>query len=448
MSVLQRLVIGVLAAAVVTGVATEAHARPGDAPSVQDVSEDCVVPPNHDPNVTKIVYQVGRDLGVSDKVMLAGFETGWIESHMNNLDCGDSDSLGVFQQRPSMGWGTPEQVRNVSYASNSFFTRAVGNDRANPGLTPGQLAQSVQRSAFPDRYDQAEGKARALLAEVAIPLDRVSDVNRDGFGDLVAVDGNGELFGYNNASLVSVDRKPFTSETWRNTGSNWSNAKLLASGDVTGDGYADLVATEADGRLSVYANGSLVNPGGKPFAGVTWTYPGTWAGVKQLAIADVTGDGWGDLVAVDGSGALVVYANGSKVNPGGKPFAGETWRLGTNWGNVKHLGVADINRDGFADIIAVDGNGELFGYNNASLVSGGKPFTGETWRIRGSNWSGVKHFTVSDASGDGYADVVAVEADGKLSVYANGSLVNPSGVPYAGVTWTIGGDWSQVRAIA
>ncbi|MEU3648673.1 VCBS repeat-containing protein [Lentzea sp. NPDC034063] len=280
------------------------------------------------------------------------------------------------------------------------------------------------------------------------PVDRVSDVNSDGWGDLIGVAANGELFGYNNATLVSGDRSPFTGETWRNAGSDWSSVTTLASGDVTGDGYADLVGVEGD-SLVVYANGALVNPGGKPYGGVTWRYDGAWSAVSHLAIADVTGDGFGDLVAVERSGALVVYANGSKVNPGNKPFGGETWRMGTGWGSVKHLGVADLNRDGFGDLVAVDGNGELFGYNNATLVSGDrKPFTGETWRIRGSNWSAVRQFTVMDASGDGYADIIAVEPDGKLAMYANGSLVNPGGIPYTNRTWSAAGDWSGVRTLA
>ncbi|MFE6287645.1 hypothetical protein [Streptomyces sp. NPDC057877] len=127
----------------------------------------CHVPPDRDLEVTKAVYGVGRRLGVSDKVMLAGFEAGWVESHMNNLRCGDRDSLGVFQQRPSQGWGTPEQILHVPYAAEQFFTRAVRVEQQHPHLTAGQTAQKVQRSAFPDRYDQAESKARALLAEAA-----------------------------------------------------------------------------------------------------------------------------------------------------------------------------------------------------------------------------------------------------------------------------------------
>ncbi|WP_228983966.1 hypothetical protein [Streptomyces sp. DH12] len=123
----------------------------------------CRIPPNHDPDVIRTVHQVGLRLGVSDKVMLAAFEAGWVESHMNNLDCGDKDSLGVFQQRPSQGWGTPEQIMDVPYAAERFFRGATAVERRSPDLSPGRTAQEVQRSAHPDRYDAAEDKARALL---------------------------------------------------------------------------------------------------------------------------------------------------------------------------------------------------------------------------------------------------------------------------------------------
>ncbi|OON67153.1 hypothetical protein B1H18_34895, partial [Streptomyces tsukubensis] len=98
-------------------------------------------------------------------MQLAAFEAGWVESRMNNLPCGDRDSVGVFQQRPSQGWGTVEQCRDVAYATASFLRRAIDADRKNPGYTAGHLAQAVQRSAFPERYDQVESTARSLIAE-------------------------------------------------------------------------------------------------------------------------------------------------------------------------------------------------------------------------------------------------------------------------------------------
>jgi hypothetical protein len=128
---------------------------------------DCPsIPSERDLAVTQVVHQVGNDLGASEKVMLAGFEAGWVESHMNNLPCGDADSLGVFQQRPSQGWGTPEQIMDVTYAATQFFNQAIHNEPLYPDYTAGLLAQSVQRSCCPERYDQAEGKAQEMLGEV------------------------------------------------------------------------------------------------------------------------------------------------------------------------------------------------------------------------------------------------------------------------------------------
>ncbi|MFE9219232.1 LGFP repeat-containing protein [Streptomyces lavendulae] len=129
----------------------------------------CAIPPERDIAVTRKVYEVGQRRGVSDKVMLAGFETGWVESRMNNLNCGDRDSLGVFQQRPSQGWGSPEQVLDVDYAANKFFEVAQQMEPGMEGGSAGELAQAVQRSAYPERYPQAEGVARQMRDEAFQP---------------------------------------------------------------------------------------------------------------------------------------------------------------------------------------------------------------------------------------------------------------------------------------
>ncbi|MBB5957354.1 hypothetical protein FHS29_003947 [Saccharothrix tamanrassetensis] len=56
-----------------------------------------------------------------------------------------------------------------------------------------------------------------------------------------------------------------------------------------------------------------------------------------------------------------------------------------------------MDGDGYADLVGVDADGELFGYNNGSLVNAGRiPFKNETWRIENSNWSGVKHIASAD----------------------------------------------------
>ncbi|ALG08252.1 hypothetical protein [Kibdelosporangium phytohabitans] len=165
---------------------TSAVARPGDAPAAEDIGILCTIPPDRDLNVTRTVRQVARDLNVSDKVLLSGFEAGWVETRMNNLTCGDRDSLGVFQQRPSQGWGTPEQIMNVSYAATKFFNGAIASERNHPEYAAWQIAQDVQRSCCPDRYAAAEGKARTLITEVGTPHSRFVFVNAA--GDVFAKD--------------------------------------------------------------------------------------------------------------------------------------------------------------------------------------------------------------------------------------------------------------------
>jgi hypothetical protein len=174
----RRLALALAAAVAAAGlVTTAALASPAESDPAAAVPDghvpaavgplDCPsIPSEHDLAVTQVVHQVGVDMGASAKVMLAGFEAGWVESHMNNLPCGDADSLGVFQQRPSQGWGTPEQIMDVTYASTQFFAQAIHNEPLHPELSAGLLAQTVQRSCCPERYDEAEGKANEMLAEV------------------------------------------------------------------------------------------------------------------------------------------------------------------------------------------------------------------------------------------------------------------------------------------
>ena len=113
-----------------------------------------------DPDVARTICRVLDRYNAPPKVRLSAFEAAIVESGVHNLNYGDRDSLGVFQQRPSQGWGSPAQVTNVDYAATQFITRAI---RANGGQSAGQLAQDVQRSAFPDRYDQVQLQAMSLM---------------------------------------------------------------------------------------------------------------------------------------------------------------------------------------------------------------------------------------------------------------------------------------------
>ncbi len=112
--------------------------------------------------IAQRIAEVGQARGASQKQIQAALATGWVESRYRNLAYGDRDSLGVFQQRPSQGWGSPSEVQNLDYAINAFYDAASKVNDKN--MTFGQLAQAVQRSAFPARYDQAGSIVDQILS--------------------------------------------------------------------------------------------------------------------------------------------------------------------------------------------------------------------------------------------------------------------------------------------
>jgi LAS superfamily LD-carboxypeptidase LdcB len=109
------------------------------------------IPGSVNRNIARKIISIGKDVGANDRQILAALSAAMVESGIRNVNYGDRDSLGVFQQRPSMGWGSPEQVRDVDYATKKFYKELL---KLNWHGSIGHMAQQVQRSAFPDRYDQ------------------------------------------------------------------------------------------------------------------------------------------------------------------------------------------------------------------------------------------------------------------------------------------------------
>ncbi|WP_409496114.1 hypothetical protein [Amycolatopsis sp. cmx-11-12] len=109
------------------------------------------------------IVAVGQRLGVPEYGWIVAVTTALTETRLQNLDHGDRDSLGLFQQRPSMGWGTPGQIMDPGYSSEQFYRHllAVPNWQSIPVA---EAAQTVQRSGFPDRYTVFEDTARQIVA--------------------------------------------------------------------------------------------------------------------------------------------------------------------------------------------------------------------------------------------------------------------------------------------
>ncbi|RNH99676.1 NlpC/P60 family protein [Micromonospora aurantiaca] len=109
-----------------------------------------------------VIVTVGAERTVPPRGWVIALATAMQESTLRNLAGGDRDSVGLFQQRPSQGWGTPTQLHDPRYAAGQFYTRLLAvNGWQAMALT--DAAQAVQRSVFPGAYAKWEDDAIALL---------------------------------------------------------------------------------------------------------------------------------------------------------------------------------------------------------------------------------------------------------------------------------------------
>ncbi|VVJ22691.1 Uncharacterised protein [Amycolatopsis camponoti] len=112
------------------------------------------------------VVAVGRQMGVPESGWVVAIAAALQESGLRNLSYGDRDSLGLFQQRPSMGWGSPQQVTTPAYAASTFFEHLIATPHWQT-MSVNDAAQAVQGSGFPNAYAQHEDEARAIVAAVS-----------------------------------------------------------------------------------------------------------------------------------------------------------------------------------------------------------------------------------------------------------------------------------------
>ena len=122
----------------------------------------------------RIIIRVGRERGVPDRGIAIALGTAMVESWIRNLDWGDRDSLGLFQQRPSTGWGSADQILDPARAAAVFYggpddpngdaTRGLLDIPGWESLSYAEAAQAVQISAHPDRYAAWEQQSYAWLS--------------------------------------------------------------------------------------------------------------------------------------------------------------------------------------------------------------------------------------------------------------------------------------------
>ncbi|WP_239456447.1 hypothetical protein [Nocardioides solisilvae] len=110
-----------------------------------------------------LIAAVAVRRGMPARAATIALATAYQESKIVNIEYGDRDSLGLFQQRPSQGWGTAEEVLDPVFATNAFYDalEKIGDYRS---MEVTVAAQEVQRSAYPDAYADHEEDARILAS--------------------------------------------------------------------------------------------------------------------------------------------------------------------------------------------------------------------------------------------------------------------------------------------
>ncbi|MFE9917809.1 hypothetical protein ACFYPG_21875 [Micromonospora sp. NPDC005553] len=116
----------------------------------------------------KAIIAATKKAGLPERAAVISIATSLQESKLENLghlgDANDHDSLGLFQQRPTSGWGTPEQITDPEYSTTAFLKGLKQVDGwQDMALT--EAAQTVQVSAYPDAYAQWEQQAADLVGQ-------------------------------------------------------------------------------------------------------------------------------------------------------------------------------------------------------------------------------------------------------------------------------------------
>ncbi|MFJ8694498.1 N-acetylmuramoyl-L-alanine amidase [Streptomyces roseolilacinus] len=292
--------------------------------------------------------------------------------------------------------GTGTGSRTLVRGSNSFYPIRYNHRFAWVSAADVEKVDAVAPDPGTDRHNtlardrngvlwqyQGSGSATApFLTRYPIgsawdaydAITSMTALRADGTGDMVARYDSGELWYYRGTGNPSA---PFAAREY--VGRGWQIYDLMIGArDLTGDGLADLVARDGSGYLWLYRGTG--NPAA-PFAARTSVGKGWQVYPSMTDTGDLTGDGRPDMIARDTSGVMWLYQGTGSATA---PFAART-TIGRGWQIYDTLlGPGDLDRDGRPDVIARDGNGELWFYRgtgSATAPFAARTTIGKGWQV-------------------------------------------------------------------
>jgi hypothetical protein len=136
---------------------------PGQERCVATAADKSVAVDLDQAHYASIIVGLSVRRGLPPRAASIAMATVYQETGIRNLDYGDRDSVGLFQQRPSQGWGSVRQLQDPYYATNAFYDALVKVDGWESGDIT-EVAQRVQRSGYPEAYRDHESDARVLAS--------------------------------------------------------------------------------------------------------------------------------------------------------------------------------------------------------------------------------------------------------------------------------------------
>ncbi|MET9884073.1 FG-GAP-like repeat-containing protein [Streptomyces sp. NPDC006430] len=234
------------------------------------------------------------------------------------------------------------------------------------------------------------------------------DYNGDGFTDVITRDANGDMWAYPGTGGTGTstlgNRYLVGSGWWRDY---WT---IVRTTDLNNDGYTDIVARHLNGDLYFYqgtgrtGTNTLANP---IVIGNGWNIYDT------LIFGDVNGDGRTDVIARDANGDLWVYPHAGGT---GTSTLGNRYLIGAGWSQDywTDISTADFNNDGLMDVVTRNRDGQLYLYPGTGKT--GTNTLGASVLI-GIGWTSYDALSFGDVNGDGRADASVRDANGAMWVY-------------------------------
>jgi hypothetical protein len=369
---------------------------------------------------TPAAADLGQPLTVVATANRAGYGTTVAGAATAAVEAG-SFAVGqvVVSPEPVVGVASQASVAPVpAGASVRYEWKVAGRVVSSaPSYTPVQDDQGESLAvtavvSLPGHNSQTLASAPATV--MANPAGRINnyrsftlspDLDGDGRGEIVAVHHTGEVRVHVTAANGTVTASKVVDQVD-------PAYRVVAPGDITGDGKGDLMYIDQGGRL--YLRNGL---GGHQFGGALQQIGWGWVGWKAIPCGDLNGDGKTDLLGInDATGKLFFY-------PGlGNGLFGAKKQVGWGWSGWNLYSAGDLNGDGKNDILGIRPDGYLFFYpGRGDGTFGSKKHVGQ-------GWNGFTMAGGADLNGDRVADIVGRED-------SSGTLYYYKGLGQGGFAW-------------